>query len=371
MEILEFHNLHGLMGRRKDLHSELIKEFYATVYFHPDEANTMTWMSATKKCSATLAEFVALLELPAVDPNDSRYFRIHAANERTLLAKPYLLHCYDKESDGRRYAPNVTKMSVKYYVLHRVLRHTIHVKIGERAIARGWMINLLSQSERQKNLGVKLDVMHYMFNMMRLCVLQKKVPIYAPYLQLLIESRIGTTLATPYALTEHKPLQMNFHGDADSPPPKRSRASPPAEGTSSAHPLGASKTTWKSVFKKMNCFGIDVQHRAYEAHRNNKIIRSNQKKMARHMNMEFASGSEDDLTPEEEWVSTNSNWFMPPSNVDPNVNPSGESSNANQMINTQFLYADDDLPEFPDLSTETVPDWFGMSAYQWPAPPPK
>ena len=53
------------MGRRKDLSPELIKEFYATVYFHPDEAHTITWMSATTVCSATLGEFVTLLVIHA------------------------------------------------------------------------------------------------------------------------------------------------------------------------------------------------------------------------------------------------------------------------------------------------------------------
>ena len=38
------------------------------------------------------------------------------------------------EADGRRHAPNVAKMSVKYYALHKVLHHTIHVKIGERGL---------------------------------------------------------------------------------------------------------------------------------------------------------------------------------------------------------------------------------------------
>ena len=99
MEILEFHNLQGLMGRHKDFNIELIKEFFATVYFHSDAANTMTWMSATTVCQATLADFARLLDLSVVDPSDSSYFRIHEPGQRQLSAKPHLYHCYDRRSN--------------------------------------------------------------------------------------------------------------------------------------------------------------------------------------------------------------------------------------------------------------------------------
>ena len=226
----------------------------------------MTWMSATTVCQATLADFARLLDLSVVDPSDSSYFRIHEPGQRQLSAKPHLYHCYDSEADGSRYAPNVKYMSPKYYALHRVLRQTIHVKFGERNLVRGWLINLLFYLERKKEQGVKLDVMHYMLSEMRLCVLKKKVPIYAPYLQLLIEEKVTATSSSLYPLTAHKPLNMNFHGDDDDPPPpKCSKPTSHDEGTSSAHPSSTPKTTWKSIFKSMNCFGIDMQKRVYEA----------------------------------------------------------------------------------------------------------
>jgi hypothetical protein len=46
MEIATFHGLDKLMATKCDYYIELIKEFFATVYFHPDSAFTMTWMSA-------------------------------------------------------------------------------------------------------------------------------------------------------------------------------------------------------------------------------------------------------------------------------------------------------------------------------------
>ena len=86
------------------------------------------------------------------------------------------------------------------------------------------------------------------------------------------------------------------------------------------------------------------------------------------MGMEFDSGSEREITPEETWVSAHSNWFLPPgpanSNVGPNVNPSdGPSySTAPPVINTQYLYGGDDV-ELPDLENETMVDWFN----EWPS----
>ena len=85
-----------------------------------------------------------------------------------------------------------------WYVTHTILRHTIHVKFGEKGLARGWMVNLLHHINLAKQLGKKLDVMDYMWNELKTTVRCNKVPIYGSYLQTLIDSKIPARLANNY-----------------------------------------------------------------------------------------------------------------------------------------------------------------------------
>jgi hypothetical protein len=114
MEVLTFHGLDKLMGLKVNYSPELIKEFFATMYFHKDEEKTMTWMSAGTVCSKNLTHFATLLELEVPDVEDNHYHCIHDARKGVLGYHP-TLHMDYPEGHGSLDAPSVTKMSSKYH----------------------------------------------------------------------------------------------------------------------------------------------------------------------------------------------------------------------------------------------------------------
>lgn len=308
IQLCEFHDLIKLMKLRKNYSEELIKEFFSTVYFHKDVARTMTWMSAGQRCTRTLAQFGQLLGYEVHDPEDHRYRRIH--DRDVLHCNPYLHHAYP-EGDGPKYAPAIVQMSREYHLLNKIFRNTLAIKSGDKGHVRGYLVNTLYYVD---NRSKKIDIMDYMYEEMRRVILNpKKCCIYAPYIQILIEDAIGQTFANNYETTPHKPLRVAR--DLAPGSKKRSnskrRAVPGVEDEAYVHktiPYRASKATWKDKLKQVFCLNLDIQEQNYMNHVSNKTIRSNQKKIMRHHNIPCPSGSEDRVTPREEWISKHSTW---------------------------------------------------------------
>jgi hypothetical protein len=48
------------MTLQNDYSEDLVQQFYSTVYFHPDEARSMTFMCGNQPRTTTLAQFRAL-----------------------------------------------------------------------------------------------------------------------------------------------------------------------------------------------------------------------------------------------------------------------------------------------------------------------
>ena len=53
-----------------------------------------------------------------------------------------------------------------------------------------------------------------------------------------------------------------------------------------------------------------MQHRLYQVHKREKESRQRQIKFYQHMGMQVKAGSEDDITPEDKWISKFSNWEL-------------------------------------------------------------
>ena len=107
--------------------------------------------------------------------------QIHGDEKLLMAAKTGLRHCYPPHS-GSQVIPKVNHFTDFWYVTHTILRHTIHVKFGEKGLARGWMVNLLNKFRHAKDVGKKLDVMEYMWNELKSTVRCNKVPIYGSYI---------------------------------------------------------------------------------------------------------------------------------------------------------------------------------------------
>jgi hypothetical protein len=83
--------------------------------------------------------------------------------------------------------------------------NTLSIKQGDKGLVRSWLINTLYYFDSDK----KIDIMDYMYNELRLCVIERRCCIYDPYLQLLIEQCIGTEFHN-YPLTTHMSLSMSL-----------------------------------------------------------------------------------------------------------------------------------------------------------------
>jgi hypothetical protein len=159
------------------------------------------------------------------------------------------------------------------------------------------LINTLYYFDSNK----KLDILDYMYNELRLCVIEKRCCIYAPHLQLLIEQCIGTEVHN-YPLTTHRSLTMSVPLTADerqaSTRSKR-RTQEEAPGVEEVVRNSRNvelKESWKSKLKKVFCQGIDIKDQNYKLHRENKIIRTQNKEIMRKLGIPVASGSEGQLT---------------------------------------------------------------------------
>jgi hypothetical protein len=285
MGVLKFHGIDKLMVIQQDYSEDLIKEFFATVYFSDEIRKTMTWMSAGQQCSMTIKECAVVWKIPMPFPGDSDYMHIHDETIGTLPYTPYLDMAYPP---GGIDAPNISSMTPRYQLYNKVLRNTIAIKAGDRGVVRGWLINTLYYLEKEK----KIDLLDYIYQEIRICVLERKCCILAPYIQQIIEHCIGITLANSYQRTKHKVQAVQAPKVLPPPPQPDARYAPDNQ--------------FKAMMKKIFCMQVDTHKQNYKTHVANKKIRQNQKQIMRHQGLTVVSGSEDVITDEATWLSRHS-----------------------------------------------------------------
>jgi hypothetical protein len=254
MTKLVVHGIDLLMQINHNYSEELIKEFFATIYFHNDEARTMQWMSAGVECTKTLREFAQIWKFPMPQANDDRFFKVHDESVGVLPYTPYLDMAYPPGHAGD--APSVPKMTQRYHLYNKVFRNTIAIKQGDKGFVRGWLVNTLYYLEQSK----RIDIMDYIYEEIRLSVFDRKCCILAPYLQIIIEHCIGT-VANSYKKIEHKVVSYPPLKDTPPPPPSQLRTQ-----------MEAPDSGWKANLKKIFCLQVDVQRQNYKIHRSNKMI---------------------------------------------------------------------------------------------------
>jgi hypothetical protein len=211
-----------------------------------------------------------------------------------------------------------------------------------------------------------------MYEELYTAVMERKVPIYGPYLQLLFETVWANTFEEDVLqvghLTKHEVVHLrikaNWKGgepatqgspvasDEDmadeetgaaagggSVPRTRSGASFGGSARSSSQemeqPGWAAKLTRK--VKKLFCMQPHMQHKMYLAHKREKENRKLQKEFYRRQGMDVSSGSEERITDREDWVYKFSTWEIdedtagtsssaPPPAADETVEESEEGS---------------------------------------------
>jgi hypothetical protein len=158
--------------------------------------------------------------------------------------------------------------------------------------------------------------MDYIWHEMQDCAFLRKLPQYAPYIMRLIclkwdEALRGDLLEQCYPITIHKersPAVKNHSLPRYGKNAPKDKEEEEADSEDSDFVPNSVKT--KGLFAKLTarlkksfCFKEDLQDRMYQAHVDNKKIHQGQKAMMAHMNLPISDGSENNITPPEEWKS--------------------------------------------------------------------
>src|SRR3954466_2583901 len=148
-----------------------------------------------------------------------------------------------------------------------------------------------------------------------------RVPPFAPYIMALLVSKcpvIARTLSTR-SLIVHRPkaLKIKTHakprveaGEED-----EDNSEDADSGHDSDYVVSRRKNTKPSWAKRMEvklkkifCFQVDNQKRMYEVHVSAKKACARQKELMSAQGLTISKGSENNITPEDQWISPHSHW---------------------------------------------------------------
>ena len=284
---------------------DLVMQFFATVYFHSDEARTMTWMSGTYECEASMAKFSDIIPYRFFAEEHPEYGRVRETGR-------------DKDEIAFAYKPDkaFTTGSIKhlkptYDTMRHILRYTLNPKTGDSHNLRSSMLDIFVYLHDKK----KVDVLDFMFFEIRQCVQENKSCIYAPFIQALIESVCPARYIAKYCTSF--PKRDSYWLPADPPPyvpPKKGRNPRPedratyTEGCSSYVRIPRSKGKQvatdasftreekKSLLKTVsNMFKMcqSIQRRQVKEINKGKLVRRQKKAERAAAGEEVGPGSED------------------------------------------------------------------------------
>jgi hypothetical protein len=234
------------------------------------------------------------------------YVRIH---QQTLMkADPAIHHCYPRGQGLVGKVPKCTYMTPFWQATYAILRNTIAIKFGEKTEARAYMINLLYHIMPSFWREKKIDVLDYMWEEMHTVILDKRVPIYGPYLQQLFDRKVPQIALNAYLPTLYTPV---LHSLPSRPPdaviPTQEQRASTAVPETQAEP--AKKHGILDVFKRMNCFFAEKQDKDYKIYHKQKSYNRNQREIMKQLNFPEPSCPSSDEVSENTYKSKNTFWF--------------------------------------------------------------
>ncbi|KAK1616553.1 hypothetical protein QYE76_022070 [Lolium multiflorum] len=290
------------IGKWPDHDVDVIGQFFATVYVDNDDAKTMTWMTEGRMLHGTWGQFAECLGYPVLTDDTEGYFQAHNTPkpiDKALLADLYL--------EGEVFLRPV------YDILLRINREVLNPKVGCVDQIYGYLGNLLYLTHQHRGTGLHLDVMDYMWEEFWSCIMSRKSPVFAPYFMCFICSRsdnaeYGNLLDdVNYLPHRHKDLKVKTHPL----PPRLPADDESAEEDSDMEYVPPADSGWfariEAKLAKMFCLKSDINRRQYQAHRERKMERRNTKLIMRKLEIPVERGSEEVITPEEEWLSKHVN----------------------------------------------------------------
>ena len=305
-------NIVPIMTFNYDFDAELVAQFFATVWFGTEDNRTMIWMTHGRQLRATWGEFMDLLGYPDEGLEKPLGLRPHheggPANKDNLL--PHMTIRGSKK-----------ELKPFFDIMHRIFRHTLFPRVGNLDMVHGHLVDMLCLCHSEKGTGAVLDVSHVMWKELVNAAYGDHVPIYAPFIFRLI---VTTWTATfPEEQLETGPLisheTINLRQKELWAPTRHAPSVPLAseedvEDTDYVpdpeHSSGWSgwAAKLKNKVKKLFCLQTDVQHKMYLAHVDAKKARQQRKAIMRKLDIPVESGSENVITPEDNWISSHTRW---------------------------------------------------------------
>ena len=304
-------NLLPLMRFQHDVSPPLVAQFYAIVHFGIDMQRTLTWMSGDEKCSAPFSVLAGLLGYEYTDIMVDRGYKIH---DKGVFQAIHLADLYPPLGK----VGSVGDLLPFYDIMHRIFREILSVKVGDKNKIRGHLINLLHYTCHNSEQG-PIDVMDFMWHEMYSVVMNRKVPIYAPYITALI-AEIAPDALAGRRLTGHSSVNLlvkkgkaTAHEGEDEEEEElhagnphhfelRPRSHTFHHGEPSDSGSKKSNKIWR-LLKNMFCLQQDMHKKQWEEHKSRKESMKALKDGMRASGMDIAHGSESHVTPFEKYQS--------------------------------------------------------------------
>ncbi|KAK1642711.1 hypothetical protein QYE76_060516 [Lolium multiflorum] len=154
----------------------LVRQFHCTVFFHDDEARTLTWMTGKTKYSCSYSQFRAAMGCG--DDSDPGY-KIHS---RSRLTRGDISFCYPANpSPG---PPTISGMYYSYLVLAKLFRENLISKSGDHSEVRNYHLNLMYYCHPDR--VRKIDGCDLIYCELKRAIMDRMTPNYAQYVQRLI-----------------------------------------------------------------------------------------------------------------------------------------------------------------------------------------
>jgi len=183
LDLVEQFGIEHVISFHLDYDPELVCQFFASVYFHPVKERRMTWMTNGRKLTATWKEFMDLLHVPDDGLDTPVGVRPHGNPESASKDKLQPYYVEKALPNGK------TRWVLNSFldIMYRIFRNSLFPRIGDKDKVHAYMVDMMLLCEEARVSQTQpLDVSHIMWCELRFAVFNRKVPIYGPYLFLLI-----------------------------------------------------------------------------------------------------------------------------------------------------------------------------------------
>ena len=323
LDLVEQFGIEEIITFHLDFDPELVAQFFASVHFHTDEKRTMTWMTNGKRMSAEWKEFMDMLNIRDegldVPVGACPHANPESANKNKL--QPFLVE---------KTLPSGKKSFVLnpfLDIMHKIFRNSLFPCIGDKDKVHSYIMGMMLMCEEvRRHEAEPLDVSHIMWSELQFAMFHWKLPIYGPYLFLLISKTwdklfLDEEFVAPNWI-RHEPIKLRIKSkwantttraeaeaarmDVDEDEFEEEEA---AEDSSEGYAPPSAEPSWakklKAKMKALFCMQAKGQ---YKAHVNAKMARRRDKAIMRQVGLEVADGSEEQITDEEAWTKQQCSW---------------------------------------------------------------